>query len=409
MSNEKTKPNLNNWGLIDDDLDFLQVNEPKMFYGASNIIFENAKKLRNTVTDAEKLLWEHLKEKKLGVKFRRQHPISSFIADFYCHEKKLIIELDGSIHNIKEIFENDLERQAAIEAFGIKVIRFKNEEIYKNIDIVLNKINKAMQAEQFIVPPLGGGGGLSKRIIPCLDVKDGRTVKGVNFVDLRDAGDPVELAAQYAQQGADELVFLDITATHERRKTMIEMVKSVARQLNIPFTIGGGITEIADAEALLNAGADKISINSAAVRNPKLIEELAKAFGVQFVVLAVDTKYVDGKNMVHLNGGRLITELETENWIKQAEDLGAGEILLTSMDHDGTKAGFDCGLLGRINQMINIPIIASGGAGSMEHFTEVFQKANVDAALAASVFHYGEILIPDLKKELRGHGIPVRL
>ncbi len=409
MNNDKTKPNLKNWGLIDDDLDFLQVNEPKMFYGASNIIFENAKKLRNTVTDAEKLLWEHLKEKKLGVKFRRQHPISSFIADFYCHEKKLIIELDGSIHNIKEIFENDLERQAAIEAFGIKVIRFKNEEIYKNIDIVLNKINKAMQAEQFIVPPLGGGGGLSKRIIPCLDVKDGRTVKGVNFVDLRDAGDPVELAAQYAQQGADELVFLDITATHERRKTMIEMVKSVARQLNIPFTIGGGITEIADAEALLNAGADKISINSAAVRNPKLIEELAKAFGVQFVVLAVDTKYVDGKNMVHLNGGRLITELETENWIKQAEDLGAGEILLTSMDHDGTKAGFDCGLLGRINQMINIPIIASGGAGSMEHFTEVFQKANVDAALAASVFHYGEILIPDLKKELRGHGIPVRL
>ncbi|WP_293788876.1 imidazole glycerol phosphate synthase subunit HisF [uncultured Pedobacter sp.] len=257
--------------------------------------------------------------------------------------------------------------------------------------------------------PPSGGGGLSKRIISCLDVKDGRTVKGVNFVDLRDAGDPVELAAQYAQQGADELVFLDITATHERRKTMIEMVKSVARQLNIPFTIGGGITEIADAEALLNAGADKISINSAAVRNPKLIEKLAKAFGVQFVVLAVDTKHVMGKNMVHLNGGRLITELETENWIKQAEDLGAGEILLTSMDHDGTKAGFDCGLLGKINQMINIPIIASGGAGNMEHFTEVFQKANVDAALAASVFHYGEILIPDLKQELKRNNIPVRI
>jgi len=380
-----------------------------MFYGALNIIFENAKALKNRLTDAERLLWEQINAKKLGVKFRRQHPISFFIADFYCHEKKLIIQLDGSIHNVKEVLENDLQRQAAIEAFGIKVIRFKNEEIYKNLNKVLEKIKEAMQDEQFAVPPLGGGGGLSKRIIPCLDVKDGRTVKGVNFVDLRDAGDPVELAAQYAQQGADELVFLDITATHERRKTMIEMVKSVARQLNIPFTIGGGITELADAEALLNAGADKISINSAAVRNPKLIEELAKAFGVQFVVLAVDTKFVDGKNRIHLNGGRLITELETETWIKQAEDFGAGEILLTSMDHDGTKAGFDCSLLSKVNQMINIPIIASGGAGSMEHFTEVFQKANVDAALAASVFHYGEILIPDLKQELKRNNIPVRI
>lgn len=250
---------------------------------------------------------------------------------------------------------------------------------------------------------------LSKRIIPCLDVKDGRTVKGVNFVDLRDAGDPVELAWQYAQQGADELVFLDITATHERRKTMIEMVKSVARQLNIPFTIGGGITELADADALLNAGADKISINSAAVRNPQLIEDLAKAFGVQFVVLAVDTKHVEGKNRVHLNGGRLITERFTEEWIKEAEDRGAGEILLTSMDHDGTKQGFDCNLLATVNKMINIPVIASGGAGNMDHFTEVFQKANVDAALAASVFHYGEIPIPVLKQELKKHNIPVRL
>jgi cyclase len=250
---------------------------------------------------------------------------------------------------------------------------------------------------------------LSKRIIPCLDVKDGRTVKGINFIDLRDAGDPVELAAQYAQQGADELVFLDITATHERRKTMIEMVKSVARQLNIPFTIGGGISEIADAEALLNAGADKISINSAAVKNPQLIEDLAKAFGVQFVVLAVDTKHINGKNIVHLNGGRLITELETESWIKKAENLGAGEILLTSMDHDGTKQGFDCELLKKINQQINIPIIASGGAGKTADFTAVFQKAGVDAALAASVFHYGEILIPDLKQELRKNGIQVRI
>lgn len=250
---------------------------------------------------------------------------------------------------------------------------------------------------------------LSKRIIPCLDVKDGRTVKGVNFVDLRDAGDPVELAWQYAQQGADELVFLDITATHERRGTTIEMVKSVARQLNIPFTIGGGITSVADAEALLNSGADKISINSAAVRNPALIEELAKAFGVQFVVLAVDTKLVDGRNMVHLNGGRLITELETEDWILTAEGLGAGEILLTSMDHDGTKNGFDYSLLNKVASSINIPVIASGGAGKVEHFTEVFLKTGVDAALAASVFHYGEIPIPYLKQELQKHNIPVRL
>ena len=250
---------------------------------------------------------------------------------------------------------------------------------------------------------------LAKRIIPCLDIKDGKTVKGINFLNITDVGDPVELGTRYAQMGADELVFLDITATHERRKTMIEMVKSVARQLNIPFTIGGGITEIADAEALLNAGADKISINSAAVRNPQLIEDLAKTFGAQFVVLAVDTKFVDGKNMVHLNGGRLITELETENWIKLAEDLGAGEILLTSMDHDGTKQGFDCDLLKKINKTINIPIIASGGAGTMQHFTDVFQKANVDAALAASVFHYGEILMPDLKQELKRNNIPVRI
>ncbi|PTT00396.1 imidazole glycerol phosphate synthase subunit HisF [Pedobacter sp. HMWF019] len=250
---------------------------------------------------------------------------------------------------------------------------------------------------------------LSKRIIPCLDVKDGRTVKGVNFVDLKDAGDPVALAAQYAQQGADELVFLDITATHERRDTTIDMVKAVARELNIPFTIGGGISSVANAEALLNAGADKISINSAAVRNPALIEELAKAFGVQFVVLAVDTKYTGGKNLVHLNGGRLATELETETWIKRAEELGAGEILLTSMDHDGTKQGFDCNLLDKICRSINIPVIASGGAGTTAHFTEVFTQTGVDAALAASVFHFGEIAIPDLKQELNKHGIPVRL
>ncbi len=250
---------------------------------------------------------------------------------------------------------------------------------------------------------------LSKRIIPCLDVKDGRTVKGVNFVQLRDAGDPVELAAKYALQGADELVFLDITATNEHRKTTLEMVKAVAKELNIPFTIGGGIASIADAEALLNAGADKISINSAAVRNPQLIADLAAKFGSQFVVLAVDTRNIEGKNKVHLNGGRVITALETENWIKQAENMGAGEILLTSMDHDGTKAGFDCKLLKKINDRVNIPVIASGGAGNKAHFTAVFKETNVDAALAASVFHYGEILIPDLKTTLRQNDIPVRI
>lgn len=251
--------------------------------------------------------------------------------------------------------------------------------------------------------------GLAKRIIPCLDVKDGRTVKGVNFVDLRDAGDPVELAWQYSQQGADELVFLDITATHERRKTMVELVKSVARQVNIPFTIGGGINEIFDADILLESGADKISINSAAVRNPNFIDELASAFGKQFVVVAVDTKNVNGRNLVHLNGGRIATEITTEDWIKEAQDRGAGEILLTSMDHDGTKGGFDCGLLGEINKWITIPVIASGGAGKMEHFINVFKETNVDAALAASVFHYGEILIPDLKRELKRNNIEVRI
>ncbi|WP_293886566.1 MULTISPECIES: imidazole glycerol phosphate synthase subunit HisF [unclassified Sphingobacterium] len=249
---------------------------------------------------------------------------------------------------------------------------------------------------------------LAKRIIPCLDVKDGRTVKGVNFVDLRDAGDPVELAYAYSQQGADELVFLDITATHERRKTTIELVKAVARQVNIPFTIGGGINEIKDAEILLNAGADKVSINSAAVRNPALINEMAAAFGAQFVVVAVDTRSIDGQNFVYLSGGRIKTELNTSEWIVEAQERGAGEILLTSMDHDGTKNGFDNGFLKTINDQIHIPLIASGGAGNQQHFVDVFHQAHVDAALAASVFHYGEILIPDLKATLQRNGIIVR-
>ena len=264
--------------------------------------------------------------------------------------------------------------------------------------------------EELTLPPSGGTSvGLTKRIIPCLDVKDGRTVKGVNFVDLRDAGDPVELAWQYSQQGADELVFLDISATHEKRKTLVELVKAVARNINIPFTIGGGINEITDAELLLNSGADKVSINSAAVRNPALIDELAKAFGKQFVIVAVDTKFVAGHNLVHLNGGRIQTERKTEKWIKEAEERGAGEILLTSMDHDGTKAGFDIGLLKTVNDQIHIPLIASGGAGNIDHFTEVLLKTEVDAALAATVFHYGEILIPDLKQELKRNHIEVRI
>lgn len=216
------------------------------------------------------------------------------------------------------------------------------------------------------------------------------------------------MAWQYSQQGADELVFLDIAATHEGRKTTIDLVKAVARQVNIPFTIGGGINEMKDAEILLNSGADKISINSAAVRNPQLINDLAAAFGAQFVVVAIDTRYLEGQNFVHLSGGRIQTELKTEDWVREAQERGAGEILLTSMDHDGTKNGFDNGLLKKINDSITIPLIASGGAGNQQHFVDVFQQANVDAALAASVFHYGEILIPALKDTLRSNGIVVR-
>lgn len=250
---------------------------------------------------------------------------------------------------------------------------------------------------------------LVKRIIPCLDVKEGRTVKGVNFVDLKDAGDPVELAWQYSRQGADELVFLDISATVEDRKTTVEMVKAVARQINIPFTIGGGINSIADAEVLLQAGADKISINSAAIRRPGLIDELAATFGDQFVVVAVDTRRHGSEQRVYLNGGRILSEHQTQDWLFEAQERGAGEILLTSMDQDGTREGFDIPFLKAVNEKLNIPLIASGGAGKVEDFVAVFLEAGVDAALAASVFHFGQIAIPALKSALADAGVPVRL
>ncbi|MFN4146513.1 MAG: imidazole glycerol phosphate synthase subunit HisF [Runella sp.] len=249
---------------------------------------------------------------------------------------------------------------------------------------------------------------LTKRIIPCLDVKDGRTVKGVNFVNLRDAGDAVELGALYAEQGADELVFLDITATVEGRATLIELVKRVARTVNIPFTVGGGISSKSDVSALLNAGADKISINSAAVRNPDLINDLALEFGSQCIVVAIDTKQLD-THYVHTHGGRKPTTLQTLAWAKEVEQRGAGEILLTSMDTDGTKAGFDLQLTAAISAAANIPVIASGGAGTMAHFYDVFTEGKADAGLAASIFHFKEIEIPMLKKYLHEQGVPMRL
>jgi cyclase len=242
-----------------------------------------------------------------------------------------------------------------------------------------------------------------------LDVKDGRTVKGVNFVDLRDAGDAVELAAFYAEQGADELVFLDITATHEKRKTLVELVQKVAKELNIPFTVGGGISTPEDVGILLNAGADKVSINSSAVRNPQLISDLASRFGSQCVVVAVDARLADGKWEVYLNGGRLATGIDLFEWILEAERLGAGEILFTSMNHDGTKNGFANETLAKLSEMVNIPIIASGGAGNMEHFADTFIQGKADAALAASVFHFKEIEIPELKKYLKSKEVPVRI
>ena len=250
---------------------------------------------------------------------------------------------------------------------------------------------------------------LTKRIIPCLDIKDGRTVKGTNFVNLRDAGDPVELGAIYAEQGADELVFLDITATVDNRKTLIDLVRNVARNVNIPFTVGGGISSIDDVSALLNAGADKVSINSSAVRRPELINELALQFGSQCIIVAIDTRFVEGEHIVHTHGGRKPTELRTIAWAKEVEDRGAGEILLTSMDTDGTKAGFANELTATISANSSIPIIASGGAGTMEHFTEVFTAGKADAGLAASIFHFKEIDIIELKQYLQKQGISIRL
>ena len=249
---------------------------------------------------------------------------------------------------------------------------------------------------------------LTKRIIPCLDIKDGRTVKGINFVNLRDAGDPVELATRYTPEGADELVFLDISATEQKRKTLAALVLRVAKALDIPFTVGGGITSVKDARLLLLNGADKVSINSAAVNRPELINELATAFGNQCVVVAVDAKQIEGKWIVHLVGGKVPTKIDLFDWVKEVEMRGAGEILFTSMDHDGTKNGFANEALARISNSINIPIIASGGAGEIQHFIDTFTEGKADAALAASVFHFGEISIPALKNELIKEKIPIR-
>jgi len=250
---------------------------------------------------------------------------------------------------------------------------------------------------------------LTKRIIPCLDIKNGRTVKGVNFVDLRDAGDPVELAETYAREGADELVFLDISATEERRKTLAALVRRVASQVNIPFTVGGGISSIADVDILLHNGADKVSINSSAVRNPALIGDLVAKFGSQCIVVAIDARQLDGGWKVHLVGGKEPTERDLFEWAAEAEDRGAGELLFTSMDHDGTKNGFANKALATLSTQRTIPVIASGGAGSIQHFADAFTVGKADAALAASVFHFREIPILQLKRELRKQGIAVRL
>ncbi|KFF10647.1 imidazole glycerol phosphate synthase [Chryseobacterium soli] len=249
---------------------------------------------------------------------------------------------------------------------------------------------------------------LKKRIIPCLDIKDGSTVKGINFEGLRNAGDPIELAKKYELEGADELIFLDITATIEERKTFVELVKDIAKELSIPFTVGGGISSLEDVRKLLDAGADKISINSSAVKNPQLISDLAKEFGSQCIVVAIDTKFINNDHFVHVKGGREITDLKTVEWAKKAEILGAGEILLTSMDGDGTKNGFDINITKIVSENINIPVIASGGAGKVEDFETVFKETQATGALAARVFHFNEIQIQNLKETLKIKKINVR-
>ena len=249
---------------------------------------------------------------------------------------------------------------------------------------------------------------LTKRIIPCLDIKDGRTVKGVNFLNIRDAGDPVELGSLYAQQGADELVFLDLSATNEQRKTFASLVKDIARHINIPFTVGGGIGSVADVAPLLEAGADKVSINSAAVRNPMLIDELSRAFGAQCIVLAIDARKIDNGWTVHTHGGKNPSDKKLFSWAKEGQERGAGEILFTSMDHDGTKNGFAIDPLHKLHELLEIPVVASGGAGNMAHFIDVFALGKADAALAASIFHFGEIKIPDLKGYLKERQINIR-
>jgi len=250
---------------------------------------------------------------------------------------------------------------------------------------------------------------LTKRIIPCLDIKDGKTVKGINFLNLRDAGDPVKLGVKYAELGADELVFLDITATIERRKTLVELVKRIALNINIPFTVGGGINEVDGVNELLDSGADKITVNSSAVNNPDLIDKIANRFGSQCVVLSVDTKNTNGVQKIFTNGGRTETEWELLPWVTEAVERGVGEILLTSMDHDGTKDGFALKITKQLSELLPVPVVASGGAGNMEHFVDVFQNGKADAALAASIFHFGEIEIRELKKYLINKNIPVRL